>query len=70
MLRDAAGGFDVVLCDLHRRGLDPAEFVERVRAIRPGQVVVLMASADTEEAAAAALRSGAFHYLSSRVDSD
>ncbi len=58
-----AGAFDVVLCDLHRRGLEPAEFVDRVRAIRPSQVVVLMASADTEAAAADALASGAFHYV-------
>ncbi len=58
-----AGGFDVVLCDLHRRELEPAEFVERVRAIRPGQVVVLMASSDSEAAAAEALDSGAFHYV-------
>ncbi len=58
-----ADGFDVVLFDLHRRGLEPAEFVHSLRAVRPGQVVVLMASSGSEEAAAEALRSGAFHYV-------
>ncbi len=58
-----ADGFDVLLFDLHRRGLEPAEFVQSVRTVRPGQVVVLMASSGAEEAAAAALRSGAFHYV-------
>ncbi len=59
----AAGGFEVVVTDLRLPGVDGLEILKRVKAADPGVAVLLITGYGTIETAVAALKKGAFDYL-------
>ena len=59
----AAGEFDVVLTDLSLPGADGLEILARSRALHPETKVIIMTAYASTETAVAALREGAYDYL-------
>ncbi|MGO9708803.1 MAG: sigma-54-dependent transcriptional regulator [Polyangiaceae bacterium] len=62
--------FDVVLTDLNMRGTNGIELCERVVAARPDMPVVLLTGFGSLDAAVAAMRAGAYDFLSKPVKLD
>jgi DNA-binding NtrC family response regulator len=62
--------FDAVLTDLTMKPIGGLELCERVRQLRPDVPVIVLTGFGTMEAAVAALRSGAYDFLSKPVDID
>jgi two-component system response regulator HydG len=62
--------FDVVLADLNMRGTNGIELCERVIASRPDMPVVLLTGFGSLDAAVAAMRAGAYDFLSKPVKLD
>ena len=60
--------FDVVVSDLNMAGLDGLAFTERVLAQRADVPVILVTGAATMEVAIAALRAGAWDFLSKPIE--
>ncbi|HEY8426727.1 MAG TPA: sigma-54 dependent transcriptional regulator [Sandaracinaceae bacterium] len=62
--------FDAVLTDLAMRPLTGLELCERVRALRPDLPVIVLTAFGSMESAVAALRIGAYDFLSKPIDLD
>jgi DNA-binding NtrC family response regulator len=62
--------FDAVLTDLSMHPISGTEICERVRALRPDVPVLVLTAFGSMEAAVAALRSGAYDFLSKPIDLD
>ncbi len=62
--------FDAVLTDLSMRPLTGIELCERSRALRPDLPVIVLTAFGSMESAVAALRSGAYDFLSKPIDLD
>jgi two-component system response regulator HydG len=61
-------GFDVVVTDLHMDGMDGLAFCERVVANRPDLPVVVITAFGTLESAVAAIRAGAYDFITKPFD--
>lgn len=61
---------DVVLLDINLPGMNGLEVLRRMRETTPGTVVVMMTAHGTVTTAVAAMKQGAFDYLSKPVDLD
>jgi signal transduction histidine kinase len=68
--RIEAGDVDVVVSDLVMAGLHGFELLERVKAIRPTSMVVLITGADDRDLSVRALRGGAYDFIQKPVDPD
>ncbi len=62
--------FDAVLTDLQMRPLSGLELCTRARALRPDLPVIVLTAFGSMETAVAALRTGAYDFLSKPVDLD
>ncbi len=60
--------FDVILTDLYLTGLDGIAFTERILAQRADVPVILITGSATTETAIAALRAGAWDFLTKPID--
>ncbi len=69
---DALGteDFDVVVTDLHMKGMSGFELCERIAADRPDIPVLVLTGFGTMESAIRAIRAGAYDYLSKPVNFD
>src|SRR5690349_20402316 len=56
----AASDYEVVVSDLLMNGLSGLELLDRVKAIRPGCLVILITGADDRDLSIRALRGGAY----------
>ena len=68
LLRDEA--FDVVLTDLRMPGLSGVDLCERIVANRPGTPVVVMTAFGNLESAVAAIRAGAYDFVTKPIELD
>ena len=64
------GDFDVVVTDLHMREMSGIELCERVAANRPDVPVVVLTGFGSLESAVAAIRAGAYDFISKPVEVD
>ncbi len=62
--------FDLVLTDLHLGGADGLDVCARMLAMRPTMPIIVITGDVTLAAAVAAMRAGAFDYLTKPVDGD
>ncbi len=62
--------FDVVLSDLNMPGMNGVELCERVAANRPDIPVVVITAFGSLETAVAALRAGAYDFVTKRIEMD
>jgi CheY-like chemotaxis protein len=60
--------FDLLLTDIKMPGMTGLELLQRCREIRPGLPVIVFTGYATAESAAAAVRTGADHYLRKPFD--
>ena len=65
-----ARGHDVVVSDLLMGGLNGLELLDRVRAVRPSTMVVLITGAADRDLSVRALRGGAYDFIQKPVDAD
>ena len=68
--RIAAQDYDVVVSDLLMGGLHGLELLERVKAMRPTTLVVLITGADDRDLSVRALRGGAYDFIQKPVEAD
>ncbi len=68
--RALAGQFDAVLCDVRMPALDGLEFLKRYRAAGGGALVIMMSAYGSEDAAIAAMKEGAYDYISKPFRAD
>lgn len=61
---------DAVLTDFHMGGMDGIELCRRIAALRPELPVVLVTGDDSVAAAVAALRAGAYDFVSKPIDAE
>jgi signal transduction histidine kinase len=66
----ATNDYDVVVSDLLMVGLDGLELLERIRAMRPDTLVVLITGAADHDLSIRALRGGAYDFIQKPVDPD
>ncbi len=66
----AAVDYDVVVSDLLMGGLHGLDLLERVKAMRPTSLVVLITGADDRDLSVRALRGGAYDFIQKPVDAD
>ncbi|MBC8068119.1 MAG: sigma-54-dependent Fis family transcriptional regulator [Deltaproteobacteria bacterium] len=60
--------FDAMLTDIHMDGIDGIELCGRVRAIRPDLPVMVVTGQASMDAAVAALRAGAYDFITKPID--
>ena len=65
-----ARGADVVVSDWKMAGMDGIELLRRLRATRPGLPVILITAFASVPSAVAAMREGAFDYVTKPFDND
>src|SRR5262249_32675483 len=65
-----AGDVDVVVSDLLMSALHGLQLLERVKAVRPTTMVVLITGADERDLSVRALRGGAYDFIQKPVDPD
>ena len=68
--RALAEPFDAVLCDVRMPALDGLEFLRRYRAAGGPALVIMMSAYGTEDAAIAAMKEGAYDYISKPFRAD
>jgi signal transduction histidine kinase len=66
----AAHDYDVVVSDLLMGGLHGLELLQRVKAMRPSSLVVLITGASDHDLSVRALRGGAYDYIQKPVELD
>jgi len=64
------GAFDLVLTDYRMPGIDGIQLLREVRRLNPQGVVVIMTAYGTVGTAVAAMREGAYDYLTKPIDLD
>jgi DNA-binding NtrC family response regulator len=64
------GSFDLVLTDYRMRGMDGIQLLGEVRRLNPEAMVVIMTAYGTVGTAVAAMKKGAFDYLTKPIDLD
>ncbi len=64
------GRFDVILADINLPGMNGIEFCSRVVQDRPDQVVMVMTAFGSMKSAIAAIRAGAYDYITKPLDVD
>jgi DNA-binding NtrC family response regulator len=64
------GGADVVVCSVQMPGVDTMDLLRRMRARRPDVPVVMLAGDPSVHSAVAAMRQGAFDYVTKPFDDD
>ncbi len=62
--------FDLILTDYRMPGMDGLEFLKEVRRLNPETVVVIMTAYGTVGTAVAAMKKGAYDYLTKPIDLD
>jgi DNA-binding NtrC family response regulator len=67
-LRD--GSWNLVLADIRMPGMDGLELMQRVKAIDPGIVVIIVTAYATVDTAVRALKEGAYDYVTKPIDPD
>ena len=67
-LRD--GSWNLVLADIRMPGMDGLELMQRVKAIDPGIVVIIVTAYATVDTAVRALKQGAYDYVTKPIDPD
>ena len=70
LARVLAEPFDAVLCDVRMPALDGIEFLRRYRAAGGPALVIMMSAYGTEDAAIAAMKEGAYDYISKPFRAD
>ncbi len=68
LARLAAGGIDVVVCDLSMPGMSGLEVLRRVRTLHAQSPFIMMTGAGTIESAVEAVQLGAYSYLTKPVN--
>jgi DNA-binding NtrC family response regulator len=66
----AAAQVDVVLLDIRLPGMDGVEVLERIKSLDDGLEVILVTAVNTLRTAVAAMKRGAFDYLTKPFDED
>ena len=66
----AAGRFDLALVDIKMPGVDGVELQKRMHEIDPEMIVIIMTGYASVETAVAALKNGAYDYVSKPFDPD
>src|SRR6516164_7432898 len=66
----AAGRFDLALVDIKMPGVDGVELQKRMHEIDPDMLVIIMTGYASVETAVAALKNGAYDYVSKPLDPD
>ena len=66
----ARGGFDVVLTDIQMPGMDGVELCRRIAARRADLPVIMMTGFGSFESAVAALRAGAYDFVTKPIETD
>ena len=64
------GGADVVVCSVQMPGVDSMDLLRRIHARRPDVPVVMLAGDPSVHSAVAAMRQGAFDYVTKPFDDD
>ncbi|MCH9688929.1 MAG: sigma-54 dependent transcriptional regulator [Deltaproteobacteria bacterium] len=64
------GRFDLILADINLPGMNGIEFCSRVVEDRPDQVVMVMTAFGSMKSAIAAIRAGAYDYITKPLDVD
>jgi len=59
--------FDLVVCDLRLPGLSGMDVLQAIREARPSAEVIIMTGYGSVDAAVAAIRSGAFHFVTKPI---
>ena len=70
LTRLAEHSWDAALLDIKMRGTDGIELLGRIREIDPNLVVIMMTGYASVETAVAALKSGAYDYVTKPLDPD
>lgn len=65
-----AGEFDVVVTDLQMKGMDGIELCERIAQNRPDVPVIVLTAFGSLDSAVAAIRAGAYDFISKPVEID
>ncbi|MBZ5630187.1 MAG: response regulator, partial [Acidobacteriia bacterium] len=66
----AEGRWDLALVDIKMRGTDGIELQRRLREIDPELIVIIMTGYASVETAVAALKNGAYDYVTKPLDPD
>jgi DNA-binding NtrC family response regulator len=66
----AAGSFDLALVDIKMPGVDGVELQKRIHEIDPEMIVIIMTGYASVDTAVAALKNGAYDYVSKPFDPD
>ncbi len=61
---------DLALIDLKMPGIDGMTLLKRMKAVRPGIVVIMMTAYGTVETAVQAMKAGAYHYITKPINLD
>jgi two-component system, NtrC family, response regulator HydG len=70
LTRMAENKWDVALVDIKMRGTDGIELQRRMQELDPGLIVIMMTGYASVETAVAALKNGAYDYVSKPLDPD
>ena len=70
LTRMAENKWDVALVDIKMRGTDGIELQRRMHELDPGLIVIMMTGSASVETAVAALKNGAYAYVSKPLDPD
>jgi DNA-binding NtrC family response regulator len=70
LTRMAEGRWDLALLDIKMRGTDGIELQRRLREIDPGLAIIIMTGYASVETAVAALKNGAYDYVTKPLDPD
>jgi DNA-binding NtrC family response regulator len=65
-----SGQFDIILADIKMPGMDGLEMLQRIKALIPDSIVIIMTAFATVTTAVKALKDGAFDYVTKPFDPD